>query len=286
MLHLATPYGEIVLKGGSLIAVFAIIAVIIIGLYLLRSFGVYTLAKRQQLDKKFLAFIPLVWIYLMAKVTKVNGFMGRRVKNFPLFATILFSIAEGLALIETFLVFFPMVGYLLSGGVGYYFIGTTPIESFASTVYQYGINGSFYTESIVGISYVYSYKMALVLDIFSYVILIASIASIFIEVSIYAGFANLYQPRHSFAVVIFSIFGFFPIVVFALRNKPRIEVKRVNPAGGYNPYGTPFGNPYANPYNENQSAPKDPGDPFEEKGSNSSNDKPSSDPFEEFNDKN
>ena len=97
MLHLATPYGEIVLKGGGLIGALVAVVAIVIGLYLLRSFGVYKLAKRQQLDKKFLSFIPLVWIYLMAKITKVNGFMGRRVKNFPLFAAILFSIAEFIA---------------------------------------------------------------------------------------------------------------------------------------------------------------------------------------------
>ena len=285
MLHLATPYGEIVLKGGSLIAVLAVIAVIIIGLYLLRSFGVYTLAKRQGLDKRFLAFLPFVWIYLMAKVTKINAFMGRRVKNFPLFATILFSISEFIAFAETFLVFFPMAGYLLSGGEAYYVIGSGYVDK---DFVRYMLDGSFFIDPnvIINIPYVYSYKMALALDILGWVTLFVGIAAIFIEVSIYAGFAKLYQPMHSFAVVIFSIFGFFPIVVFALRNKPRIEVKRVNPAGGYNPYGTPFGNPYANPYNENQSAPKDPGDPFEEKGVSSSNDKPSSDPFEEFNDKN
>ncbi len=270
--------GELTISYGGVIALTVVFAVILLGLYALRSVGVFTLAKRVGVEKSWMAFIPFVWMWTMAKVTKINAFMGRKVKNFALIAVIIFSIAEVIALVQAILVYFPMLGYLLSGGEAYYFMGVVPAGALKDSLTQYMLDGSIYTTLKINIAYAYSYKMALALSIVDYVSLIFVLASIIIEVSVYATFARFYSPHHSFAVAFFSIIGFFPIIVFALRKKPRVEVKRSTSYGGFNPYGTPFNNPYGNPYNSNgENAPKDPGDPFDTK--------PSDDPFSEYSDK-
>ena len=62
-------------------SVFAVIMAIVIAFYLLRSFGVYKVSKRQQLKCLWLAFIPVGWLLLFTKVAGDIVFFGKRIKN-------------------------------------------------------------------------------------------------------------------------------------------------------------------------------------------------------------
>ena len=58
------------LSNGWIIAIALIALVVIVGLYLLRSFGLYKLAKNNGVDKAFIAWIPCVWVYTACKLVK------------------------------------------------------------------------------------------------------------------------------------------------------------------------------------------------------------------------
>ena len=255
----------------SEVLIIAIISMVItIGLYRLRSFGLYTLAKKQGLKKTWLSFIPFLWIFIPAKLIGTIVIGRKAYKNFATFATIFFALNEIIALTITILVNFPLVGYYLQGGEVY--IANTEIynESLKAMGFSQYIFSS--TIFVRGIIYPYS-NLALVgtiLSILSFVSNILSIVSIVVTILVYVGLFRKFWPQRHVLATVLSVLGFFPIMVFVIRKKNAVsfsEYMRSRYYGhGFNRYGGSFtnGNNYGATSGNAQTNVKEPESPFEE----------------------
>ncbi len=262
---------------------------IYLALYVLRSIGLYVLAKKQGVRKAFLAWIPGVWMFIACKLVGNARFFSQPMQNLALLMCIAFSIAEFLTFAYSFLTYFPLIEYAVIRGETIY-IGTS--AQAGSSLISYMGTGFFVEKQIYpfGMSARTLYQ---ILDIIYYVSSIFDLASIFITVSVYFALFRKFWPQHYMLASLLSIFfGLFPIFVFVIRNKQPIDYNQYLRAryGAYrNPYGNPYGNPYSggygNPYGTQggASAPKEPESPFED-FEDKKNKKPR-DPFEEFDDK-
>ncbi len=268
---------------------------IYLGLYLLRSIGLYMLAKRQGIKKAFLAWIPCVWLFVVCKLIGNSRFFNQPVQNLALVMCIFFSIAEVLTFIYNFLLYFPLLEYAVIRGETLY-IGNS-YEVGSSLVPYLNISGGIgiYVEKTI-----YPFGMSVktlsnVITIINYISPIFDIASIFITVSVYFALFRKFWPQHYMLVSLLSIFFgvCFPIFVFVIRKKQPIDYNQYlrSRYGAYsNPYGNPYQNPYHGGYNGNPygaqggySAPQEPDSPFED-FEDAKNKKPK-EPFEEFDDK-
>ena len=57
-------------------------------LFILQGIGLFTMAKRRKMQKKWLAFIPFANVYYMGKLVGECGFFGHKMKNAGLYAMI------------------------------------------------------------------------------------------------------------------------------------------------------------------------------------------------------
>ena len=87
-----------------------------LALYLLRSIGLYVLAKRQGIQKAYLAWIPCVWIFVACKLLGNARFFNQPIQNLAVIMTIVFAIAEVLTFVYNFLLYFPLLEYVIMGG--------------------------------------------------------------------------------------------------------------------------------------------------------------------------
>ncbi len=268
----------------SLVLVFAIYLV----LYLLRSIGLYVLAKRQGVKKAYLAWIPGVWIYALCKVLGNSRIFNQPVQSLAVIMTVIFSIAEFLTFAYSFLMLFPLFDYAIINGQTLY-IGTKA-QFGGEFVHYLNLNNSLgvYVAQIIypfGMSMVTLGKILNVLDLVS---MLFDLASIFITVSLYFALFRKYWPQHYMLASLLSIFlGLFPIFMFVIRKKNPIDYNAYLRAryGAYqNPYGNPYGG-YGNPYGTQggYSRPQEPESPFED-FEDKKNKKPK-EPFGEFEDK-
>ena len=114
------------LPNGYVWAMVGIFIAVTLALYLLRSIGLFVLAKRQEVAHAFLAWIPCVWIYTACKLIGKVKFLGRMTyEKVALIFVIILSIAQVSTFIYDFLVYFPLAGnYLLGRNVFIYVIST------------------------------------------------------------------------------------------------------------------------------------------------------------------
>ena len=89
---------------------------IYLALYLLRSIGLYVLAKRQGINKAYLAWIPCVWLYVVCKLLGNARIFNQPVQSLALIMTIAFSVAQVLTFVYNFLRYFPLLEYVIMGG--------------------------------------------------------------------------------------------------------------------------------------------------------------------------
>ena len=86
--------GKKVLSGFSTESVYLLLGVIVWSvvifgaLFILQGVGLYTMAKRRNMRRKYLAFIPFANIYYLGKIVGECGFFGHRMKNAGLYAMI------------------------------------------------------------------------------------------------------------------------------------------------------------------------------------------------------
>ena len=261
-------------------------------LYLLRSIGLYVLAKKQRVKKAYLAWIPAVWMYVACKLAGNARFFSQPIQKFALVLCIVFSVAEALAFAYSFLLYYPLVEYAVINGHTLYIGSRAQVGSALVPYMSIDANTGVFTEQIIipfGMSMA---TLSNILDALDYLSLIFDLASIFITVSVYFALFRKFWPQHYMLASLLSIFfGLFPIFVFVIRNKQPIDYNQYLRAryGAYhNPYGNPYGGygaGYGNPYGaqggaEKSQEPKSPFEDFEDK----KNKKPE-DPFEEFADK-
>lgn len=276
---------------GGIIAILCVVLAIIAGLYLLRSFGIYTLAKRQQIDKAYLAWIPCAWIYTLCKIIgKVKTF-NTTFKKLALIFMIIFIVAQVFTVTYNVFAYYPLVGNLIIGGRNVYMVlgDTGAVERFVSMNSGYTeywtADGFIYDSSFVWpYSPSFEQVVRLIVKILSFASLILDVAVIVITVDIYIALFKKFWPQHYVLASVLSFFGLFPIMVFLIRKKDAINYEEYMRARasmyyyGRPPYGTPYGSPYNN--SQAQRPPEHPFPDFAERG-----EVDPGDPFEEFSDK-
>ncbi|MBQ7913196.1 MAG: hypothetical protein IJ308_05615 [Clostridia bacterium] len=251
-------------------------------LFVLQGFGLYYMAKKQNMPKRYLAFIPFASTLYMSKLAGKCSFFGRKMKNagvYALIAQVLAFVICGLVVASQMYLYIGC-GHLLNevketvGNVevvtGVYWSGLT---GFAKVVYNF---------------YVYS----------SYIIAIFEFATEVLMLIVVLAIFKKYAPKNYFILSLLALFVPISryIIIFVLKNKQPIDYdewmrrrradyfnrqQQANPYG--NPYNNPYGTPYGNPQNGQgwqngqsaqgnpQNGQSAPSDPFEEFSSNQSN---------------
>lgn len=257
----------------------------ILTFYVLRSLGIYKLAKRQELKNCWLAFIPCAWMFLVCKIIGKVRFFFDSFSKLALLITIVFSVGEVLSLTSMFIRDFPLVAYFVQGGQ-INLLQTA--EGFLVQTPQ--MNNSF---DVLWVN-----QILKLIDVIGPIL---SLINTVIEVFAFIALFRKYVPKTYILFSILSVIGLFAPFVFAIRNKEAVDFneymrkryyENMNRYYGQNPYGRNDGgqnqNPYQNPrqnggygannsngYNQNEQ-------PFEEFGEKKSAE---DDPFSEFEDK-
>lgn len=225
-------------------------------MFILQGVGLYKMAKKRNMRKKFLAFIPVANIYYMGKLSGDSFVFGQRMKHSGLYATIAETVSSSLFVTALILQY------------SLYFQCGDPLNDVRYGIFPYWdvVGGG----SLNALVTFYNAVVALFL-IFQ---LIAALLMIILLSALY----RKYAPKQYFLLGFLTIF--LParyIIVFALRNRNAIDYEAYMRArreayirqqqqynqqsyGGYdNSY-----NPYAAPRPPQQNTPKKPEDPFEE----------------------
>lgn len=269
--------------------------------YVLRSIGLYVLAKRQKVNHAFLAWIPCVWMYTACKLIGNVKVFGRPFAKLALIFCIIFSVAEVLTIVYEALVYFPLVGNFIKGNdivISEYITeiknAKDNTEIYSNYIpYKYLPNSNIYIVDYID-PYANSIGAITIGKILFAISMIASIFDLISKIIIITVYINLFRkfwPQHYVLASILSIFGLFAPFVFAIRKKEPISyIDYLRSRYNYNPYGNPYGpygpqggpyggNPYGNPYAQ----PKAPENPFEEFADKGEVDP--GDPFSDFNSK-
>ena len=285
----------------EIIIIASIIFAVIIALYLLRSIGLYKLAKAQNFNCKFLAYVPFAWIYVAVKLIQEGKFFGVSIKKLTLLFTIIVSVMILINLAYQIIVYYPIVLNVLNGKEIYVDIGAN-IPEIAPHL-KYYVSGIYVDPTTFDPPYFNITAINTTINVLSYAGLAFDLMSIFIKITIFMGIFKKYWPQKMLIATILSVFAetiAFPIFIFLIRNKKPVNYEEYmrrkyqyyrNPYGAYGqgPYGQrPYGqNPYGqnsyqsadqnrteNPFGEFADAKK--ADPFEEFSTKQE------DPFKEF----
>ncbi len=271
---------------------------LIMSFYVLRSIGLYKLAGKNGVKYRFLAWFPGVWVYVCCKLIGRYRIFGTSIEKLAILFCILFTVAEALTLTYQIILWLPLVGYYLAGGVVYF--GSAAPET-ANVMSYYWVNGFYVLNTFQNYGNVYA--MSIVAKTIEILSMIFDLVSIFILVNVYLGLFRKFWPQHFIVVTILSLLNIllpvigislpvslFGIFAFVIRNRKPINYAdyiRSKQQGFYNTYGNPYQNQYnqnpygQNPYGQAQNSTRKPvEEPFSEFGGDKD------DPFSEFNRKN
>ncbi len=275
---------------GIAVATLAITAVF----YVLRSLGLYVMAKKQHYKNAYIAWIPLAWIYIAGKLCKANNVFGFKIKNFTVFLTVFFIISEVITLTFSLMQYIPLAGYLLECSAQ----GKTALIGYSMSE-QFMFNPEFYSPYqlmngvYLGNDFTFRFSAGIIraLNIINIFSLIIDIFNMVLLFTMYFHLFRTYWPQHYFSAFIFSIFGLFPAFVFALRKKDPVNYEEYVKAryGDYMArrnqyYNDPYMNGGNNPNNTYNNGTQNNGansDPFSEFGA--SNNNQNGEPFGEYN---
>lgn len=238
---------------GGLIGAFAIW----VGLFVLQGVGLYTMAKKQNVEKRWKAFVPFVNLLFMGQLAGECNVFGQKMKRAGLYAMITQIIATAFAVVEIF-----AVVYL-------YTVEGQPSFDQYDNMYWTGLQG-------------FSLKLTRYLSISE---LILPIVQMIYEIMIFIIMMTLYKkyvPNSYFGLGVLSLF--IPlsrfIVIFAIRNRPLVDYEAYMRAKreeflrqrGYTQYGSPYQNPYANTSGTAQQPMEEPFEEFNEENQTTEND--------------
>ncbi len=252
------------------------------GLFILQGFGLYYMAKRQNMSKRYLAFVPFASTLYMSKLAGKCSFFGRRMKHAGIYTLIAQILC---ALITSMVVAAEMYLYIGCGAQLQQIKETIGGVEVVTGVYWTGLSGF----SLIAYNfYLYS----------SYIISIFQLAYEVLMLVVVIALLKKYTPKNYFPLSFLALFVPVSryIIIFVLKKRKPIDYdawmrkrradfmrqqQQYNPYGGYyggNPYGgNPYGgNPYGAPQNgQNTGAPNGqntpPDDPFEEFSSSGAN---------------
>ena len=257
--------------------------------YVLRSIGLYVMAKRQGFEKAYLAWIPCVWIFIACKLIGKVKIFGSTFEKLALIFFIILTISEVLTLAYNFLIYFPLVGNFLMGRDIWILAITDTTEA---AKYTKGLNAFWGKENVyVDASFVDPYGAGVytvinICNIISIISFVFDIAVLVISIMAYINLFKKYMPQHYILASVLSIFGAFGPCVFVARKKEPIDYEtyirsRYTYFYGGNGQHNPYANPYNSPYNHGgqpmQPTRPTPFEEFAEKG-----EAEPGNPFEEF----
>ncbi len=277
--------------------VFGTFVAILLLFYALRSVGVFVMARRTEgkLRKMaYLAWFPIAWIYLAARLAGKVVVFGKPMKRFALFLVIFFAFAEALTITQFLMTYIPLIGYALSGGRVALLTSVSGKLDNASLLkmlndtgyYQYLLDGAVWVgEPLVGYPSANNYAIAKASSILSYVDSVVSLIEVVILIFFYIALFKRYYPQHFIIATILSIWiGLFPIFVFAVRKRKPINYndymrERINYINSMRAQNNPnnLNNPYAGNNANRPPQPDNPFDDFAEKG-----ERKEDNPFSEF----
>lgn len=239
---------------GGLVAIVCVMIAIRIAFYVLRSLGVYTLAKKNGIKNAFIAWIPYAWIYTACKIIGNTRMFGWSFDKLALWICILASVSGALTIAGFCLKDLTYIDYILKGG-------TLEITTEA--------DGTYYTPQLKhGVIVAYNTLNA-VNEILSLVVLVATVFT-------YINLFRKFVPQHYVLFAVLSVMGLFPIFVFVVRNKAAVNYSDYIRSRYYY-YNDPYGQ---NPPPNASKPPEHPFEEFAERG-----EKDPGDPFSEFSDK-
>jgi hypothetical protein len=251
---------------------------ITLAFYVLRSIGLYVMAKMQNFNFKWMAFVPCVWIYVACRLVGESRFFNTTFKKLAVIATVIFGVGQLIQFVFNFILYFPVIGNLLAGGEVVFNMAEESTITYLEPIvsgFPFFVESNPYTQ--LGITKEFLYAILNVLDLSSSLF---SLASTIILISIYVCLFKKYWPQHFILVPVLSWMGIFAPLVFAVRNKEPIDYneymkQRYN---GWYVNGNPYANRH-NPYSQQRSS----NEPFDEFGDKK--DKEPGNPFSEFDDK-
>ncbi len=250
------------IAGGTVSFGFVVVALcfslaLTIAFYVLRSLGLYTLAKNNGIDHAFIAWIPFAWIYTACKLIGDAKIFGWSFKKIAFIALVVFSVNGVLEWVYKFFSYFPLAGYLLQGG----------------TIYAEETSSGF--QLIPGSDFVNPYGGAAqavetMCSVFYYINAVLSLIVLVVTIFMYIALFRKFWPKHYMLAAVLSVMGLFPVFVFAVRKNQAVnyaEYLRARYYGmgyGHNPHqgAQP---PTEHPFSEfAERGDVDPGDPFSE----------------------
>ena len=239
-----------------------------VGLFMLQGFGLYVMAKRRNLARRYLAFVPFANIYYMGKLAGRCGFFGHEMKKAEVYAMLAQIVAVLFASTYIAAELYLYIGHGIPQS----------LEDATSRPIWSGLTGFSLT-----VSKFYEYA-----ELFFFII---SLVSELLLLVLVMGLYKSYSPKNYTPLALLTLFVPVArfITIFALRKKASIDYDAYMRArhdayvryqqqryGGYNnPYGTPNNQGGYNGYGNQQPTRPQNSDPFEEFSS-------SSGPFEEF----
>ena len=264
------------ISNGAIIGFAVFVALLYIGFYLLRSFGLYKIAKNRGINKAYLSFIPGVWMFVACKIIGNTNVFGINADKAAVWLTVIFSCAVYLPLISNFLEYFPFAMYYLQGG---------NIQIISDSTGTYFATGNDFVNLFD------TTAINVIIKIIAYAGIFFRLAEIFILITVYIALFKMYWPEHYILGAVLSFFGLFPIIVFAVRNRNAVDFNEYfrqryygagnTPYGGNgygssdgqnrNYYGAQNGNPYNNqaenndPFGEFSNRPEEPFGEFSDK---------------------
>lgn len=258
----STGFGVEVSQG--IVLTMAIVpALIKILFYVLRSIGVYSLAKRAGIKSAYFAFIPCLWVYPVCKILKNERFLFDTYEKLAVLITVLFTVGEVINFVYGFLSYVPVIGYYLQGG-------TVSIVQGEMETYLMTGNDLFNPFDTPFIN--------VVLTILEYTSIPFDLISVIITVFLYVAIFRKYWPQNYILATVLSCIGLFAPLVFAIRKKEPVDYVKYA-RDRYNTYYNPYGpNPYGRPQEPPKPRPNE--DPFSEFSAKED------EPFSEFLDKN
>lgn len=229
--------------------------------YVLRSVGLFTLAKRKGLKNVWLSWIPCGWIYIACMLVGETRIFGIEFKKAALWLAIIFAVGELLSIVYDFIKWFPYVAYFLSP------TGNPEITIKNTTAGTFIIPGNDFNNFFPNVE---TLGFGIMNTFSSVCGVIVSIATIFLYINIF----RKYYPQHYIIASVFSFLGLFGPFVFSIRNRKETEYSDYIRARYGNMYG-----PYSNPYNGNPNDSRY-GDP--RYGQNYREERPPETPFKDF----
>lgn len=270
------------ITGGQVIAIAIISMLVPIAFYVLRSIGLYVMARRREIKHAFLAWIPLVWVYIACKLIGKVKFWGKPIEKLAIIFCVIFGVSELANFVYNAFIYFPLIGNYLMGKE----ISILMIDESMADISQY-VNGLTrywgMPEVYYGSDFVNPYRESLpgiisFLNILSYVAIPFDIAAVVVIIVVYVNLFKKYLPQHYMLATVMSVLGLFAPFVFAVRKREPINYIDYL-RSRYNRYG--YG-PYGNPYGQQGPQQKQPEHPFSEFAEK--NEVDPGDPFKEFSD--